>query len=77
MQMARLMLKDNPPRLELNLSRFSDTLEELKLENEILTDSVVKSMKSLKKLKVLSLPSSIINCECVFLDTLSSMTQLR
>lgn len=62
--------------LYIDFSRFSDTLEELILENETLDDRLIRSIACLKKLKVLSLPFSYANY-FYFYESLCAMNHLR
>ena len=66
---------DHPSNI--NFTQFSHTLEELVLECEELTDSSFKSLKSLTKLKVLSLPASAVICGDFLLEIVGSTNQLR
>lgn len=66
----------NTKALHLDFSRFSETLEELKIEYELLDDFTVMSIASLKKLQVLALPYTKTNYDN-FPDILSSLDQLR
>lgn len=63
-------------QLHFDLSRFADTLEELKLESVNLSDCQVKSFACLKNLKVLSLPFTKGDLN-YFIESLRSMTNLR
>ena len=62
--------------LYIDLSRFSDTLEKLKLENETLDDRLTGSVACLKNFKVLSLPFTAADYD-YFCESLSSLTYLR
>lgn len=64
--------------MHLDLTRFSNTLEELKLQNECIDDFTAKSIASLKNLKTLSIPfTNILNCDDFVSEIVGSMDQLR
>ena len=63
--------------LNIDFKQFSNTLEELVLESENLSDSAFKSLASLTKLRVLSLTSVGANYEGLFHEILGSLKQLR
>ena len=63
--------------LNIDFSCLSGTLEELRLENERLTDSSLSSLASLKNLKALSLPGTLARYQKLLSGVLSSLNQLR
>lgn len=74
--LTRMYAKAQYDKLHIDLRRFSDTLEELKLENESLSDRLILSISCLKKLKVLSLPFSEADY-LYFYEALRALNNLR
>ena len=63
--------------LNIDFSCFSESLEELRLESERLTDSSFISLASLKNLKALSLLRTRASYQILFPEVLNSLNQLR
>lgn len=74
---ARFACQDESP-ISLDLTRFSDTLEEFSLTNDTLDEFSIKSLANLKNLKVLTLQYAHSTCKNnFFLEALESMQELR
>ena len=77
LQKNNIKKKKSTDELIIDFACLSDTLIELKLENECLSDSSFKSLASLRNLKALSFPNTYANYEDILPEVLGSLNQLR